>query len=164
MQGLHTLQPAPYSTKNKKRRGRGNSSGHGTYSGRGVKGQKARAGGKSGLTARAMKPYLLRIPKARGFVSLRKTVEVVSLGALATAFSDGDQVTPQMLRKKGLIKSRRSLVKILAGGTFNKRLTVSANAFSKEAEERITAASGTVTRIADKSKVQRAAKSAPEKK
>jgi len=69
MIGLHSIHPGPRSKKTRTRIGRGNGSGIGTYSGRGIKGQRARSGGKSGLTARAMKPYLLRIPKSRGFAS-----------------------------------------------------------------------------------------------
>lgn len=147
MNGLHSLSPARGSRKRKKRLGRGHGSGHGTYSGRGVKGQRARAGGRRGITARAMKAYLLRIPKRRGFTAEQTLVEVVSLATLEAQFQDGAIVSPKVLRHAGIIKSAKSLVKILAGGALVKKLKVKAHAFSKGAEESILKAGGTVERI-----------------
>src|SRR3989344_4682334 len=103
MKGLHTLQRAPRSIHRKKRLGRGNASGTGTYSGRGIKGQRARAGGRSGLTARSMRSYLLRIPKRRGDAEGVQKFVIVNVGDLQQHFDDGARVTLKAMREKGLL-------------------------------------------------------------
>ena len=109
---LHTIKPNKGATKKCKRVGRGNSSGHGTYSGRGQKGQKSRSG-VSGLKRLGMKKRLLQIPKFRGFKSNKPKNQVVSLGDINKSFKDGDKINPKELLKKGLIDKIRLPVKIL---------------------------------------------------
>jgi large subunit ribosomal protein L15 len=113
---LHTIKPAKGSTKKRKRVGRGNASGHGTYSGRGLKGQKSRSGGKNGLKRLGMKTTLLNIPKKRGFKSQKPKNQVVNLADINKYFKDGDTVDPQSLLKAGLIDTIKLPVKILGKG------------------------------------------------
>jgi len=141
--GLHNLRPSQKRTS-RKRVGRGSGSGLGTYSGRGLKGQRSRSGGKSGLKRRGLKQYLLQIPKVRGFNRQSKVVSV-NVGQLDKAFKEGDHVTPKHLIAKGLIR-RGMQVKILNSGTLKKKLTVSAHAFSASAKETIEKSGGN-TRI-----------------
>jgi len=99
---LHTIKPAKGSTKKRKRVGRGNASGHGTYSTRGIKGQKARSG-VSNLKRLGMKMTLMRTPKKRGFKSLKPKDQVLNLTDINKNFKDGDTINPKILLKKGLI-------------------------------------------------------------
>lgn len=136
------------SSKKKKRIGRGNASGHGTYSTRGMKGQRSRSGGKSGLMKRAIKEQLLlKTPKIRGFKSISKKLEVVNLGDLDKFFREGDRVTPKELFSKGLIKSQNTRFKILGGEELKKSLEVYAHAFSKKAMQAIEEKSGKIYKI-----------------
>lgn len=102
------------SHKNRKRVGRGNASGHGTYSTRGLKGQKSRSG-VSGLKRLGMKKQLLAIPKKRGFTSYQTKAEIVTLAKLNATFKDGAEINPAVLRRAGLTKGAR--VKILGQGS-----------------------------------------------
>ncbi|MDP2830553.1 MAG: 50S ribosomal protein L15 [bacterium] len=113
---LHTIKPAKGSTKKRKRVGRGNASGHGTYSGRGLKGQKSRSGGKNSLKRLGMKTILLNIPKKRGFKSQKPKNQVVNLADINKYFKDGDTVDPQSLLKAGLIDTIKLPAKILGKG------------------------------------------------
>ncbi len=98
----------------KKRIGRGNASGSGTYSGRGQKGQKSRSGvGKGRLKRLGMKQNLLKIPKVRGFKSLKAKNQVVSVENINKNFKDGDIVSPETLLEKKLISKKNLAVKIL---------------------------------------------------
>ena len=112
---LHTIGPNKGATKKRKRVGRGNSSGHGTYSGRGQKGQKSRSG-VSGLKRLGMKKQLLQIPKVRGFKSKKPKNQVVSLIQIDNNFKDGATITPKSLLAKKLIGTIKLPVKILGGG------------------------------------------------
>lgn len=144
MHSLSNLKPARGAKKRRKVVGRGNSSGHGTYSTRGLKGQKSRTGGKAGLKKRAIKEqFLLKTPKFRGFKSLNKKMEIVNLEMLSH-FKDGEIVTASLLAEKGLISSPDSKFKILGKGEIDKSLTVEAHAFSKKAEGEIIKKSGTI--------------------
>jgi len=138
---LHNLQIAPRSKRKKRRVGRGNASGKGNYSGRGMKGQKARAGGRKKLALRGVKNYLRRIPKVRGFKGLEFNRATVNISAL-NQFADGQEITPTILLKRGLIKSTKTGVKILGSGQLNKKLIVKANQFSKTAKHAILKAGG----------------------
>ena len=111
---LHTIGPNKGATKKRKRVGRGNSSGHGTYSGRGQKGQKSRSG-VSGLKRLGMKKQLLQIPKARGFNSGKPANQVVSLEQINNNFKDGAVITPKLLLAKKLIGTIKLPIKILGG-------------------------------------------------
>ena len=142
------LSPAPGSKRSRKRVGRGNGSGHGTYSGRGCKGQKSRAGYKMrpGFEGGQL-PLIKRLPRKRGFVNIfRKEYSVVNLGEL-NAFESGSEVTPERLAAAGLVKSLRHPIKILAEGDIAHPLVVRANKFSAAAKAKIEAAGGTVEEV-----------------
>ena len=106
----------PVKQKIRKRIGRGNASGSGTYSGRGQKGQNARAG-VSNLKRLGMKARLMQIPKVRGFKSQRSKNQVVSVEIINNNFKDNDIVNPQILEEKNLIKTAKEPVKILGKET-----------------------------------------------
>jgi large subunit ribosomal protein L15 len=144
--GLHNLKPTKGSRKHSVRVGRGNASGHGTFSGRGIKGQRARSGGRKKLARRGLKQMLLQLPKTRGFQSIHDVVSVVNVGDLQTHFASQSKVTPEALVRAKLIK-RATYVKILGTGTLRNTLNVHAQAFSASAREAITAAGGTSTVI-----------------
>ena len=110
---LNTIQSNNESSR--KRLGRGNSSGKGTYCGKGQKGQRARAG-VSNLKRLGMKQVLLRIPKSRGFKSLQPDNQVVNLREINKYFQDGETVSPQTLADKGLTHANGAPVKILGDG------------------------------------------------
>jgi len=112
MLSLNTITKPRGRAKKNKRVGRGNASGHGTYSTRGQKGQGSRSG-VSGLKRLGMRSQLLQIPKSRGFKSLKPKNQVVSVKAINSAFKDGETVTPVALFTKKLISSATLPVKIL---------------------------------------------------
>ena len=140
---LHDLSPAPGSRKARKRVGRGNASGHGTTAGRGDKGQNSRAGGTKGPGFEGgQMPIIRRIPK-RGFTnSLKESFVAVNVVDLAR-FADGEAVSPDSLREKGLAKGMLgSQIKILGNGELKVKLTVCAHAFSASARSKIETAGG----------------------
>ena len=135
------LSPAPGSKKSRKRVGRGDGSGHGTYSGRGCKGQKSRAGFKMkpGFEGGQL-PLIKRLPQKRGFVNIfRIEYNVINLDKL-NVFESRSEVTPETLLSAGLVKSLRHPVKILADGDINHPLVVKAHKFSIAAKAKIEAA------------------------
>lgn len=115
MLSLNNLKPAKGSSHKRKRVGRGNASGHGTYATRGLKGQKSRSG-VSNLKRLGMKKLLLNLPKNRGFKSLRDKSQVVNLNDLNKYYKDGAKVTVQSLIKHGLIENPKTAVKVLGRG------------------------------------------------
>ena len=136
---LHDLSPAPGSTRNKKRVGRGPGSGLGKTAGRGHNGQRSRSGysRRPGFEGGQM-PLIRRVPK-RGFTNLfRKEYAVVNVADLADF--EGE-VTPESLLERGLVR-RGMPVKILGDGELSAGLTVKAHKFSKSAREKIEAAGG----------------------
>jgi len=112
MLSLNTIKKSQGRAKGTKRVGRGNASGHGTYSTRGLKGQKSRSG-VSGLKRLGMKKQLLQIPKVRGFKSAKPKNQVVSVKAINKHFKDNETVNPAILMEKGLIGNLEAPVKIL---------------------------------------------------
>ena len=146
--GQHGLKPAPGAKHARKRVGRGDGSGHGTYSGRGLKGQKSRAGGGTRLSFEGGQlPLVKRLPRKRGFFnpfSIRYTVVNV---AKLNIFEANAEVTPQSLLGAGLIKSAQQSVKILGNGGIDRPLIVKANKFSSTAKSKIEAAGGKVEAI-----------------
>lgn len=143
-----TLSPADGSKKNRKRVGRGDGSGHGTYSGRGCKGQKSRSGYKMnrGFEGGQL-PLIKRLPKKRGFVNIFRTeYSVVNLNKL-NIFAPESEVTPEKLVAAGLVKSLRYPIKILGEGDVNHPLSVKANKFSATAKTKIEAAGGNVEEV-----------------
>lgn len=137
------LVPAPRAKKSRKRVGRGDGSGYGTYSGRGCKGQKSRSGYsmRPGFEGGQL-PLIKRLPKKRGFVNIfRIEYSVVNTGTL-NMFESGSEVDPETLVKAGVIKSLRRPIKILADGDVNHPLVVKANKFSTAAKAKIEAVGG----------------------
>jgi len=144
----HELK-APVGARHKRKRvGRGDGSGHGTYSGRGCKGQNSRAGGgvRLGFEGGQL-PLIKRLPRTRGFVNIFKTEYcVINVGSLSI-FDANTEVDPQALLNAGLIKSLKRPIKILGNGEIDRALVVKANKFSSTAEEKIVAAGGKVEGI-----------------
>ena len=143
---LHNLKPAPGSRKNRKRLGRGPGSGTGKTSGKGQKGQKARAGASvpAGFEGGQM-PLQRRIPKF-GFKQIgRVEYQVVNVGALNDV--DGAELTPEILKQGGLIRSVKEPLKILGDGEIGRAVRVSAHAFSGSARRKIEAAGGSVVAL-----------------
>ena len=141
---LSNLKPAPGSTKNRKRIGRGLGSGTGKTSGKGHKGQNARSGGgvKPGFEGGQM-PLQRRIPK-RGFTNIfRQEFAIVNVHQL-NCFEDGSVVDAAALIEQGLVNSGVSRIKILGNGLLNKKLTVKVSALSATAKEKISQAGGQV--------------------
>ena len=139
---MNELSPAQGSTHVAKRKGRGIGTGNGKTAGRGHKGQKARSGGgvRVGFEGGQM-PLARRIPK-RGFHNIfAKPLEFVNVSEL-NVFEDGAAVTVESLLDAGILSKCRYGVKILGNGELKKKLTVSANAFSQTAKEKIEAAGG----------------------
>jgi large subunit ribosomal protein L15 len=112
MLSLNNIKRATGATHKRKRVGRGDASGHGTYSTRGQKGQKSRAG-VSNLKRLGMRKQLLQTPKLRGFVSLKAKNQIVAVNVINKEFKDGDLVSPSTLFEKDLIKSISGRVKVL---------------------------------------------------
>jgi len=139
---LHELKSPKGARTGGKRVGKGIGSGLGKTSGRGHKGQKARSGGgvRPGFEGGQM-PLQRALPK-RGFTSVfKKEFNELNLAKL-NVFEDGTEVTPALLRERGLIKSLKDGIKILGGGELEKALTVFAHGFSKAAADKIRAAGG----------------------
>ena len=139
----HEISPAAGSRKDRKRVGRGDGSGNGTYSGRGCKGQKSRSGYsiKPGFEGGQL-PIIKRLPRKRGFTNLfRKEYSIVKLGAL-NIFEANSEVTPEALLDAGIVKSLKLPVKILADGDMKHPLTVKADKFSAAAKTKLEAAGG----------------------
>ena len=135
------LAPSPGSTKSKRRVGRGIGGKGGKTAGRGMKGQGARDTVPAGFEGGQM-PLARRVPKLKGFKNpFRVEYVVVNLDTLASF--EGDDVSPETLRAKGLVH-KHGLVKVLGRGEVSRPLRVKAHAFSKSAEQAITAAGGTV--------------------
>ncbi len=141
----HNLKPPAGAKRNRKRVGRGDGSGHGSYSGRGCKGQKSRSGGgvRLGFEGGQL-PLIKRLPRKRGFVNIFRTeYSIVNVSELIR-FSPNTEVTLKELFEAGLINSFNHPVKILGDGDIDRPLTVKANKFSATAEKKIVAAGGKV--------------------
>ena len=138
---LHELEKNIGATHRAKRKGIGRGSGNGKTSGRGQKGQNSRSGG--GVRANfegGQIPLYRRLPK-RGFsnAKFKTTYAVINVSDL-NKFEDGTVVTPALLKESGLLKNQLDGVKVLGNGTLEKKLTIQANKFSKEAIEKINKA------------------------
>jgi large subunit ribosomal protein L15 len=138
------LRPPAGAKHRRKRVGRGNASGHGTYSGRGIKGQKARSGPglRIGFEGGQL-PLIRRMSRKRGFTNIfRVEYAEVNLGSLASRFPAGSEVTPEALVEAGVIKNLKKPVKVLGQGELEGALTVRAHKFSATARQKIEAAGG----------------------
>jgi len=141
---LNELSPAAGATHRSRRVGRGTGSGRGTYSGRGMKGQKGHHKGVRLGFEGGQLPLIKRLPRTRGFTNaFRIEFNVVNIASL-NVFPEGAEVSPKEMKDAGLIHSLELPTKVLGYGTLEKRLTVVAERFSATAEEKITAAQGTV--------------------
>lgn len=140
---LHTVRPASGAKKTKKRVGRGLGS-TGTYSGRGVKGQRARSGGRSGLKLKGLRGIMLAIPKERGFNSRYPKPAAVNLELLSKMFADGATVTLSALKKKRLVPSSATHAKILGRGTIAIALKIRGCEVSGSAKEKLLNAGATI--------------------
>lgn len=137
------LKPPAGAKHVRKRVGRGDSSGHGTYSGRGCKGQKSRSGGgvRLGFEGGQL-PLIQRLPRKRGFINIfRVEYSVVNVGKLAV-FPPGAEVGPKELLRMGLVNSVECPIKVLGHGEIRHPLVVTAHKFSASAAEKIAAAGG----------------------
>lgn len=141
--------------KRLKRVGRGIGSGHGKTAGRGHKGQRAHPGFKQlPIFQGGGSPLVRRVPK-RGFHNeFALSVAAINVGALNEAFADGEEVTPETLKAKSLLRHRYDLLKILGDGELTKKLKVSAHKFSAGAKTKIEQAGGAVTMLPQKTPVE----------
>jgi large subunit ribosomal protein L15 len=138
------LRPPSGAKHKRKRVGRGNASGHGTYSGRGLKGQKARSGARirPGFEGGQLS-LIRRMSRKRGFTNIfRVEYEEVNLRSLTSRFPAGSEVTPEALMGAGVIKNLKKPVKVLGQGDLEGALTVRAHKFSATARQKIEAAGG----------------------
>jgi len=151
---LSNLKPAQ-ARKDRKRVGRGMGSGKGRYSGRGIKGQKSRSGShatRAGFEGGQM-PLHMRTAKLRGNTSadampigpFRTYSQPVNLRDLEARFEVGEEVTPEALKAKGLIRSIRKDVKLLGVGELTKKLTITVHGASETARKKVEKAGGTLT-------------------
>jgi len=156
--GLHNLQPAEGSRRDRKRIGRGHGSGHGKTSGRGHKGAGSRSGAKQRTRFEGgQNPLHMRMRKLRGpnkkmsmpFEPFRTHTQHVNLDDLESRFDDGASVDLAVLKRTGLATKRDVPVKILGRGELSKKFTITAHKFSKSARERIEAAGGVCVDIED---------------
>ena len=131
--------------KGRKRRGRGEGSGHGKTSCRGHNGQKSRSGCsiRPGYEGGQM-PLYRRLPKFGFKNPFRKEYDTVNVSTLEERFEDGASVGPEEMKKLRLISSNSRRVKVLGTGELNKKLTVKAHKFSRTAEEKIRNAGGAI--------------------
>lgn len=144
----HDLKSPTGAKKARKRIGRGNGSGHGNYSGRGLKGQNSRSGGgvRPGFEG-GQQPLYTRLHKLPGFTNIfRKRFHVVNLHQLEH-FPSNTEVTPELLVQSGMIRDGKKHVKILGRGEIDRPLNVHAHGFSGSAKNKIENAGGTVTEI-----------------
>ena len=143
---IHHLRPAPGSKTVKHRVGRGEGGKGGKTAGRGTKGTKARKNVPARFEGGQM-PIHMRLPKLRGFTNrFRTEYQPVNVGDIARLFADGGEVGVAELVGAGLVR-KNELVKVLGNGDVSVKLEVTANAFSKSAEEKLTAAGGSVTKL-----------------
>ena len=136
--------PKTKELKNVKRVGRGPGSGIGKTSGHGENGQKSRSGASINAWFQGgQSPLYRRLPK-RGFnnAQFEAKYAVINLNDLDQFFEDGDMVTPEILKEKGIIKKQLAGVKVLATGKLTKKLTVKAHRFSSAAVTKIEESGG----------------------
>lgn len=140
---LYNLRPAHGAKKSKKRIGRGDSSGHGTYSTRGQKGQRARSGGRGGLKLKGLKSSIQSQPKLGGFKSLKPKSAIVNLDIIDKYYKSGETVDALSLWRKGLTDQKYN-AKILGDGKITKKVTVVGVRVSQSAQAAIKKAGGKV--------------------
>ena len=143
---LKDLYPADGSRKDRKRKGRGPASGNGKTAGRGLNGQKSRAGGgkRPGFEG-GQTPLAMRLPKLPGFRNFNRVEYLpVNVSRLEEKFEAGEIVNGETLKAKGIIKHADAPVKVLGTGEITKALTVKVDKVSASAQAKIEAAGGKV--------------------
>ena len=145
---LEKLSAPKGSKRSRKRLGRGDGSGHGSFSGKGMKGQKSRSGGGVRVGFQGGQLALIKsLPMIRGFTARsHKSYQLVNLDQLML-FESGSEINPAMLKEVGLIRDSSKLVKVLGRGNCDKPIIVEANRFSDSARKKIEAAGGTAREI-----------------
>ena len=145
----HEITPPRGARRARKRVGRGDAAGGGSYAGRGLKGQKSRSGPglRPGFEGGQM-PLIKGLPMKRGFNNRYKTYyALVDLDTLQERFEANTQVTPELLHQLGIIRRIRLPVKVVGDGELQQPLTVAAHKFTASARAKIEAAGGTVTEL-----------------
>ena len=143
---LHEVKPDKGARKSRIRRGRGDASGYGSFSGRGCKGQNARSGGgvRVGFEG-GQTPLLKRLPKMKGFTNPNRVeFHVVNLLKIEKNFETGETVSDLTLHEKGLVSTTRKPVKILGSGELTKKLTFENVAVSASAKAKIEKSGSTI--------------------
>ncbi len=141
---FHTLKPARKSRAGRRRIGRGNASGWGTYSTRGAKGQRARSGGRTGLKLKGMKRIVAAMPKTGGFVSHKRRPAELKLAALAAAFGEGVTVALRDLKAKGLVSNAARSAKVIGTAELTKKINLKGVGVTVAAKASIERAGGSV--------------------
>ncbi len=139
----HTIRPAK-AKKNKKRVGRGDASGSGSYSGKGMKGQNSRSGGgvRVGFEGGQL-PLIKRLPSMRGFNNIfKRQYNVVNLDTLSRICPDGGAITAEVLVDAGVFKNTNKHLKVLGRGNVTAAFNITAHKFSIAAKDKIEAAGG----------------------
>ncbi len=141
------LKPHVGAKKAKIRRGRGDASGYGSFSGRGCKGQNARSGGGVRLGFEGGQSTMIqRMPKLKGFTNLNRVESIaVNLDRLDEKFEEGGIVNLESLKEKGLIRNTRVSVKILGRGEISKKLQISEVEISQTAQKKLEKAGCTIS-------------------
>lgn len=144
---LHNLKLDRHAKHRLKRVGRGNASGHGTYSGRGGKGQTARTGGSKGLKLKGFRALLLRTPKLGGFRSPYAKPAVAKLAVIDKYYPADSTVTKEDLLAKKLVAKISAGVKIIGPARVTKKLNIVGCQVTQSVREAIEAAGGTVENV-----------------
>ena len=144
----HELRSPQGAKKNRKRIGRGNARGTGTYSGRGIKGQNSRSGGGVRPGFEGGQQRLIKgMPTLRGFTNIFRTEYAPVNIDILTGFETGTEVTLGLMVSSGIVKDLSNPVKVLGRGEITIPLTVEANSFSESAKRKIEAAGGSVREV-----------------
>lgn len=139
------LRPPEGSKHKRKRVGRGDGAGTGTYSCRGLKGQKSRSGGGvRPLFEGGQNPLVKRLPYKRGFTNIFRTESVIVNVGRLEVFPHGAEVAPQELVAAGIVKGLKGPIKVLGQGEITHQLVVKAHKFSQTARKKIEGAGGRV--------------------
>tara|TARA_B100000401_G_scaffold144868_1_gene96264 strand:+ start:491 stop:940 length:450 start_codon:yes stop_codon:yes gene_type:complete len=145
----HSLKSPQGSKKNRKRVGRGDSSGSGSYSGKGMKGQKSRSGGgvRPGFEGGQL-PLIKKLSALRGFNNIfRREFIPINLNTISKLYEKDNEISPDTLVEKNVLKDTKSPIKILGDGEINFSVKVTAHKFSRSAKDKIIAAGGTIQEL-----------------
>ncbi|AJC49982.1 50S ribosomal protein L15 [Mycoplasma flocculare] len=140
---LENLIYTPGSRKEKHRKGRGHAAGKGKQAGRGQSGQKKRSTVRLGFEG-GQNPWFRRVPKIGFYNFNAKKFEIFNLSDLESRYQDGDKISLESLYLKGILKKRNLPAKLLAKGELTKKLTITTNAYSAAAHEKITKLGGKI--------------------